>query len=174
MTQGRRSASAPRDIARADGQQACRGLVVKAGALGLSPLAAAYQGPGASRYRPKAYGNPGRSSTRSELEASSLRYARPRLVTTSAVRTTLRWRYFEGPFRSEATFYVTGLPDRPTHYAIVRYLPHCDSAQKARILDIFGDFGDSEGLADLLRTIVRDAAVRGSSHRSKPSLPGPC
>jgi hypothetical protein len=46
--------------------------------------------------------------------------------------------------------------------AIVRYFT-TDGHLQARILDIFGDLEDDARLADLARTIVRDAVLRGAS-----------
>jgi GNAT superfamily N-acetyltransferase len=149
-----------RRLSRVQTANGPRGLVIKAAALGLSPPVAAYRA-WALRYRPKRTEVMDSPDPR-ELEAVFHRYAGRDLVTTIRSPDHLQWRYCEGPFPSESTFYLTGPPERPTHYAIVRYLPH-GAFQKARILDIFGDFRDGDGLADLLRTIVRDAVVRGAA-----------
>jgi GNAT superfamily N-acetyltransferase len=134
---------------------------LRAGALGAAPLAAAYRAY-ARRYRP----------TRTEVVTSPdervmedlfRRHAGRQAATTLRSADYLRWRYLEAPYRADLVFYQTGLRDRPTHYAVVR---HVDSGgfTKDRILDVFGDLEDAEGLADLFRTIARDAVDRGCAH----------
>ena len=97
------------------------------------------------------------------LEDVFRRHVDPAQVTTLRDAAFLGWRYGAAPYAGELLFYVTSLRGRPTHYAVVRH-PAFPSA--ARVLDLFGDFRDEEGLDDLLRTIVRDAIDRGRNHAS--------
>jgi GNAT superfamily N-acetyltransferase len=131
---------------------------LRIGALSLSPPAALFRAR-ASRYRPR----------RTEaveipnlqvLEDIFRRHAVADMATTIRDSDHLRWRYADAPYRSELRFYLTGprtgVKDGPTHYAITRHLRTGETV-KVRILDVFGDFSDREGLVDLFRTIVRDA-----------------
>ena len=136
-----------------------QGLVVKACALGVTPLAAALRTK-ASRYRPRRTeiaDSPGPHP----LEAVFRRHVGGDVVTTVRSSEFLQWRYFDAPYRSELSFYLTGQTDRPTHYAVVQYVPHGGS-EIARVLDAFGDLQNEDGLEDLFRTIVRDATLRGA------------
>jgi GNAT superfamily N-acetyltransferase len=151
----------PRSIPTVQTARGRRKWAVRAGALGVSPLAAAYRAH-ARRYRP----------TRTEvvtspdegvLEDLFRRHAGRQSTTTLRSAEFLRWRYLEAPYREDLVFYQTTLRDRPTHYAIVRHLVSGDSA-KARVLDVFGNPEDTEGFVDLMRTVTRDAAVRGCAH----------
>jgi GNAT superfamily N-acetyltransferase len=147
-----------------------RKRLLPAGALAVSPLASAYRAY-ALRYKP----------TRTEivtspdvrvLETVFRMYAARYPATTLRSAEHLRWRYFDAPHRSEFVFFLTTLRERPTHYGIVRYFAF-DDLTRARILDIFGDPDDSEGLADLLRTVIRDAIGRESVYVSTiASSPG--
>ena len=98
------------------------------------------------------------------LEDVFHRHADPSQVTTLRDAAFLGWRYQAAPYSRELLFYVTSLRGRPTHYAVVRHT--AVSSAPARVLDLFGDFDDEEGLDDLLRTIVRDAIHRDRDHAS--------
>lgn len=125
-----------------------------------SPIAAAVRGV-AARYRPRATDTTD-SLTPSDLETIFRRHVTGELATTSRTAEFLQWRYLEAPYLSELRFYLTGPADKPTHYAVVRYVPYRHS-ERVRVLDIFGNFGNTDGLLDLMRTIVRDAAIRGAA-----------
>jgi GNAT superfamily N-acetyltransferase len=94
-----------------------------------------------------------------ELERLFFRYVNRDLATTLRSAEFLRWRYLEAPYRSELAFYITDTHGRATHCAIVRYIS--TGIPRARILDVFGDLEDEEGLSDLIRTVFRDAMERG-------------
>ena len=133
-----------------------RGALRRAGASGLAAVLRAW----ASRYGPK------RTEVVDAPDPNTLedlfrRYVTRDLATTMRSSEFLRWRYLEAPYRSELRFYLTGRQDRPSHYAIVRYLGPGDSV-RVRILDVFGDFRDAEGLTDLFRSVVRDATLGGA------------
>jgi GNAT superfamily N-acetyltransferase len=133
-----------------------RGALRRAGSSGLAAALRARS----SRYRPK------RTEVVASPDPNTLEDLFRRCVASDTATTLrssefLRWRYLEAPYRSELQFYLTGPQDRPTHYAIVRYVGPEDSV-RVRILDVFGDFSDADGLIDLFRTVVRDATLRGA------------
>jgi GNAT superfamily N-acetyltransferase len=93
------------------------------------------------------------------LEALFLRHVDRGVATTLRSADHLRWRYLDAPYRSHLSFYLSESHARPTQCAIVRYL---ESRPEAWVLDIFGDLQDEEGLSDLVRTFLHDAAQRGA------------
>lgn len=134
-----------------------RGALRRAGSSGLAAAVRAR----ASRYVPRRTEvvdspDPGM------LEDLFRRYVPRDLATTLRSAEFLRWRYLDAPYRSELRFYLTGPQDRSTHYAVVRHLGPA-GARTVRILDVFGDFGDAEGLSDLFRSVVRDATREGAA-----------
>jgi GNAT superfamily N-acetyltransferase len=103
------------------------------------------------------------------LESLFRRYVASDLMTTMRSAEHLRWRYLDAPYRSELEFYLSDSNGKSNHCAVVRFL---DFTLEARILDVFGNLADEEGIADLLRTILRDAAHRGVERISvQSSLP---
>jgi hypothetical protein len=73
----------------------------------------------------------------------------------------IRWRYEACPYRSELSFYVDGPPESACHYAVLRCVRN-EEVMSARILDVFGDFDDIQGLRDILHLVVRDAVRQGA------------
>jgi GNAT superfamily N-acetyltransferase len=96
------------------------------------------------------------------LEDLFLRYHSPDVATTLRSAEFLRWRYLAAPYSSDLTFYLSDSHGRATHCAIVRYLR--SEIREARVLDVFGDLDDDDGLTDLLRTVLRDATHREVEH----------
>lgn len=137
-----------------------QGKVLRAGAAGLAPLATAFRAH-AARYRPK-YTEIVSSLDTGEAEELFRSHVPANIATTLRSADFLRWRYLEAPYREELTFFLTGSPDHRTHCAIVRYI-RTDGSVRARILDMFGDFDAEAGLADLVRTMLRDATLRGAT-----------
>jgi GNAT superfamily N-acetyltransferase len=137
-----------------------KGLLLRSGALGLSPWASMYRAR-ARRYRCSLTGvmSPPDPMVLEEVFRTTVCSD---LVTTVRSAEFLRWRYLEAPYLGDLRFYVTRRPQKPTHYAIVRYLIQ-DTVTVARVLDIFGDLGDETGMADLLRTVVKEAVLRGAT-----------
>lgn len=133
--------------------------VGRAGATFVSPIASVYRA-WASRYRPIGV-EAVDSLDPSEGEEIFRRHAAPDMITTLRSAEFLRWRYLEAPYRAELAFFLGGPSHRRTQCAIVRYRS-IDGRVEARILDMFGDLEDEAGLADLTRTIVRDAVLRGA------------
>jgi hypothetical protein len=69
----------------------------------------------------------------------------------------LRWRYLESPFAAEMSYYVAGPADAPTHVLIARTAVF-RGLTITRILDLFGALDDQDGLRDVIRLALRDAA----------------
>jgi hypothetical protein len=69
----------------------------------------------------------------------------------------LRWRYLESPFAAEMAYYVAGPADAPTHVLITRTAPF-RGLQITRILDLFGDLDDQDGMCDVIRLALSDTA----------------
>jgi hypothetical protein len=74
----------------------------------------------------------------------------------------LRWRFLAAPYRSELTFYTAGPQQSPSHILISR-TTNSQWGKSTSFLDVFGDFSDREGLADIVRTALRDAVGSGST-----------
>lgn len=137
-----------------------RGKALRAGATVLSPLAAGFR-VWASRYRPR-WTEVVDSLDPTEAEEIFRRHAARDLTTTLRSAEFLTWRYLEAPYSAELAFFLAGPGRMRSQCAIVRYFT-TDGHLQARILDIFGDLEDDARLADLARTIVRDAVLRGAS-----------
>jgi len=161
----------PRSLPALELERGWRKPALLAGAVGISPLAAAYRAY-VRRYRPK------RTEVVADPDVLTLeklfrRYAGDMAVTTVRDAEFLQWRYLDAPYRDDLVFYQTSLRGRLSHYAIVRHLVSGD-ATKDRVLDVVGDPEDMEGATDLFRTIARDSATRGSAHvlvlASSPSI----
>ena len=137
-----------------------RGKVLRAGAAGLSPLAAVFRVQ-VARYRPR-YTEIVESLDVGEAEDLFRKYATSDVATTVRSVEFLTWRYLDAPYRKELVFFATGLPGERTHCAIVRYRL-AEGSLRAVVLDMFGDFDSETGVADLARTIVQDAVLRGAT-----------
>jgi hypothetical protein len=85
-----------------------------------------------------------------------LKYKRDDTITTYRDADYFQWRYFEAPYRSELDFYVDGANSCPAHCVIARHVRFQD-VMTTRILDVFGDFDDLNGLKDILKFAAKDA-----------------
>jgi GNAT superfamily N-acetyltransferase len=81
------------------------------------------------------------------------------LVTTVRDSAYITWRFLDAPYFDELSFYAAGPTDLPSQIVITRTL-NLDGVKTCRILDIFGNL-DGDGLRDVLRLAVRDAAQQG-------------
>jgi hypothetical protein len=90
------------------------------------------------------------------------RYKQEETATTYRDVDHVRFRYLDAPYRTEFTFYVAGPASSPSHFVVARNVT-LNGVKTTRILDVFGDFADLEGLEDVLRLAVKDAAWQGSS-----------
>lgn len=129
--------------------------------MGLLPVAAAVREE-MLHYRPR-WSAMVDALTPEELEGVFRRYASRNLVTTVRDCEFMRWRYHEAPYRQQLGFYSAGSAARPIQYAIVRSIAH-GRGTIVRLLDVFGDFEESDILLDLLKTIVRDASLTGATY----------
>lgn len=87
-----------------------------------------------------------------------MRHTRPMpIMTIYRDADYLRWRYLESPFAAEMAYYVAGPDDAPTHVLITRTAVF-RGLKITRILDLFGDLDDQDGLRDVIRLALRDAA----------------
>jgi GNAT superfamily N-acetyltransferase len=87
------------------------------------------------------------------------------LITTCRDPDFIRWRYLDSPHRSQYTFFVGGFHQFPNLAIVTRTFVR-QEARVTRILDIFGDFEDRRGLAELLRFVTREATTQGSVYVS--------
>lgn len=149
----------PRSMEAVRSSEGARGISMRAKAVALAPPAALFRA-WAARYRPR-HAELVKLPDLQVLEGVFHRYVTRDVATIVRSSEFLRWRYLGAPYLSELRFYLCGSSDRPTHYAITRLVASEDS-MKVRILDLFGDFTDTDMLVDLFRTIVRDAAQQGA------------
>lgn len=80
-------------------------------------------------------------------------------ITTYRDADYFQWRYLDAPYAEQLRFYLTQQNGHLTQVAVVREVAYMDGVAW-HILDVFGDLDDEIGLADLLRTVVRDAVRR--------------
>ncbi|MBN1563093.1 MAG: hypothetical protein JXA10_04595 [Anaerolineae bacterium] len=73
----------------------------------------------------------------------------------------LQWRFLDAPMADEFRYYAAGPTDAPTHIVIARTAPYRDHLV-TRIVDMYGDLDDLDGLRDALRLAMRDAARAGA------------
>jgi hypothetical protein len=140
-----------------------RGTLLRAGALALSPLAAAWRGR-LRRLRP-------RRAWKLEAQAGQERAAilagiferhLPQgLNTTWREAEHFRWRYAQAPQPEEYAIYLAGEEQAPSAYLVARHITQPGGPRYTRILDVFGDFTQTEALQDLLLLAVQDALRRG-------------
>lgn len=137
-----------------------RGFFLRAFASGITPWAARvslrlkhYQPRTARRLE-----NPPASA----LSAVFDRYKQADLTTTYRDADYFQSRFFAAPYRDELAFYLAGPGHAPRHYLVARHLK-TDGIALTRILDIFGDFSDEDGIKDIIRLALKDAVLGGSS-----------
>lgn len=144
-------------IRRAEGT---RGIIMRAGALALSPLAAIWREWLSTRRRARAWRL--ESFDGGALSNIFLHARTDNVNTTWRDEAYFDWRYTNAPQPEEISIYLAGAVT-PTHYLIARHLTHPDGLSYTRILDLFGDFADTTAMRDLLILAVQDAIVRGAS-----------
>jgi len=83
-------------------------------------------------------------------------------VTTHRNAAFIRWRYLKSPHRSQYTYFVGGSNHTSSLIAVTRTLVR-DGITVTRVLDIFGDLDDKNGLKDILRLVVCESAKNGAS-----------
>jgi hypothetical protein len=80
-------------------------------------------------------------------------------ITTFRDADYIRWRYVDVPYHAQLKFYGTGTPQSPDLILVVRDAEF-SGGMETRILDIWGNLDDEQGLGDILQTAVRDAVQR--------------
>jgi hypothetical protein len=68
----------------------------------------------------------------------------------------IQWRFLDSPMADEMRYYAAGPADAPTHILIARTAPY-RGHQVTRILDMFGDLDNMDGMMDALRLAMHDA-----------------
>ncbi len=135
------------------------GLLVKAAALGLSPLA--WLGRRAAiDYRP----HTARQVADPDPEMLSRIYARhapPGTWTTHRSADYFRWRFLEAPYRHELRFFLAGPQEQPCQYLVARHL-EVEGTRVVRILDAFGDFEDRGTRRDVVGLCLKTAVDWGA------------
>ncbi|MEW6716800.1 MAG: GNAT family N-acetyltransferase [Chloroflexota bacterium] len=137
-----------------------RGKLQRTAALGLTPLTALLRRR-LSTYLPH---------TARRLESPSPdiladvfhRYHPTGLNTTYRDAAYIQWRFLEAPYRNELSFYLAGPGPSPSHYLVIRQFP-TQGSLFTRILDLYGDFSDQEGVKDILHLALKDIVSTSSS-----------
>lgn len=135
-----------------------KGFLLRAAALALTPAAALWR-------RRLAREEPGGARLWKEPSAAALAtvaaLGSSQVVTLMRDEDHFRWRYLEGPHRSQLRFFAAGgeePTEDPTAVLILRLLPGGES----RVLDLFGDLGDAAALHHLLRRTLAEACREGA------------
>ncbi len=84
------------------------------------------------------------------------------LATTHRDADFLHWRYLQSPYRDQLRFYRRGDAAAPSHILIARQSA-VQGTPITRILDLYGDLNDLDGLRDVLALALRDATLAGSA-----------
>ena len=87
------------------------------------------------------------------------------IVTTIRDESFIRWRYFDSPFFSQYSFFVGGSQTPQSIALITRTLTHSGIVQ-TRVVDIFGNLNDKEGLLDLIRVAIKESIKKNSVYIS--------
>jgi hypothetical protein len=146
-----------RHVLRSQGR---KGTVLQLAARMLSPAARAMRWKLAG-YRPLS-ARVDRDPQADILAGAFFRYMNGNLLTTFRDEDYIRHRFLEAPYRSELTFYTAGPQHAPTHVLVAR-TSNSQWGTTTSILDVFGDFDNQEGLADIVRTARRDATLARST-----------
>ena len=150
----------PSNVKSVRNAKGTRGAVIRAGALALSPLAAlvrtglSVRKPGLA-WRLDSFDGGAFSNIFRQANADQFN-------TAWRDETYFDWRYGQAPHPEEFRYYLAGAVT-PTHYLIARHLTQPDGLRYTRILDLFGDFGDTASVRDLLTLAVQDAIANGAS-----------
>lgn len=73
----------------------------------------------------------------------------------------MQWRFLDSPMADELSYYAAGPADAPTHILIARTAPY-RGMSVTRIVDMYGDLDNLDGLRDALQLAMRDAARAGT------------
>lgn len=131
---------------------------LKSAAMLLSPIAALYRAY-LSRYAPKATWEI-KTPSPNVLADVFMKY-NLHLITSYRDAAFIQWRYLDAPYRSDLRFYVGGTKDAPTHVLITRDFNYM-GGKAVQILDFYGDFTKLPQMSEMIRTVLRDAVLRGA------------
>ncbi len=140
--------------------QGRRGVLLKLGALALSPITAAF------RIRLRLHKS-ARVFTQELPSARSLaeiveRTPAQAFPTTCRDAAYFQHRFLDAPYAGELAWFFHGPMESPTHYLVTRTLQH-HGVTVTRILDFFGDLSAERPLRELLQAAVADADRKKSS-----------
>jgi len=83
------------------------------------------------------------------------------LITTERVKAHINWRYLSSPLIDKMSFYQSYDGEAVSHYCITDQVIK-SGHYVTRILDLYGNFDQTENLVDLLKIVIRDAIRSGS------------
>lgn len=137
-----------------------RGSMIRTGALVLSPFAMIWRAWLSSRKANLAWRL--ESFDGGTLSNIFMHASNEKINTTWRDEAYFDWRYKYSPVPDEFSCYLAGTAT-PTHYLIARHLTQPGGLRYTRILDLFGDFGDTAAVRDLLMLAIQDAIAQGAS-----------
>jgi hypothetical protein len=150
----------PLEVSNIRRTRGIKGFALKGGALILSPLMCVLRR-WYGYYQPRSSHN--FEPTNGDVIVDVFqKYHQTMGVTILRDADYIQWRYLDSPYRSQLAFYMHSRDGIPTHILILRHLAS-DGSVITRILDIFGDFNDLEGVRDLVRLAIKDAVILGST-----------
>ena len=85
------------------------------------------------------------------------------IVTAIRDESYIRRRFFDSPFFSQYNFFVGGSQNSQSIAIITRTLIHL-GVRQTRVLDIFGNLNDKDGLLDLIRFAIKDSIKKKSAY----------
>jgi len=85
------------------------------------------------------------------------------IVTTIRDESFIKRRFFDSPFFSQYNFFVGGSQNSQSIVLVTRILIH-KGVKQTRVLDIFGNLNDKDGLLDLIRFVIKDSIKKNSAY----------
>jgi len=83
-------------------------------------------------------------------------------TTTLRDKSYFRWRFFEAPYHGDLSFFGAGRGGRVDVAAITRRVEK-EGRTAVRVLDLFGDLGDSELVREVMLLVARNAVEVGAN-----------
>ena len=137
-----------------------RGVLLKLGAIGLSPITAAFRL--WLRVRKSAQVFTGERPSAEVLAEIVKRSSAQAFPTTCRDAAYFQHRFLDAPYADQLAWFFYGAAEAPTHYLVTRTLLH-HGVKVTRILDFFGNLGADQPLKALLRAAAADADRKKSS-----------
>ena len=85
------------------------------------------------------------------------------IVTTVRDESFINWRYFNSPFFSQYNFFIGGKDVSESIALVTRTLNH-KGVIVTRIIDIFGNLNDKDGVTDLIKIAVKSSIKKNSAY----------